>query len=191
LTYPYNSSKPTRVWGLEIEHQANLRFLPGLLSNIVLSYNFSLIRSETYVASSVLQKYFVTLPGIPFPVEKSRAVLVETKQRLEGQPEFFGNLAFGYDIGGFSGRISIFYQGDFYRTFSGDGRTDQLTDKYTKWDLALKQQLTDNISVLFNLNNFTDMSEGTSIKNQITGWRLLDTMQRYGLNADLGLRVNL
>ena len=43
IIYPYNSSKPTRVWGFEVEHQANFRYLPGLLSNIVLSYNFSIL----------------------------------------------------------------------------------------------------------------------------------------------------
>ena len=51
ISYPYNSSKPTKVWGFEIEHQANLGFLPGLLKNLVLSYNVSLVHSETYIKS--------------------------------------------------------------------------------------------------------------------------------------------
>ena len=50
LTYPYNSSKPTKVWGFEIEQQTNLHFLPGLLQNIVIGYNFSFVKSETFIA---------------------------------------------------------------------------------------------------------------------------------------------
>ena len=49
LTLPYNSPEPTKVWGFEFEQQINFHFLPGLLKNIVLSYNFSLINSETTI----------------------------------------------------------------------------------------------------------------------------------------------
>ncbi|MBN1407371.1 MAG: carboxypeptidase-like regulatory domain-containing protein, partial [Calditrichaceae bacterium] len=45
LTIPYNSKKPTKVWGFEFEHQINFHFLPGYLKGIVLSYNASIVRS--------------------------------------------------------------------------------------------------------------------------------------------------
>jgi len=63
LTYPYNSNEPTRVWGFEVEHQANLRFLPGLLQNVVLSYNFTIVRSETQIISTIREQYKEKIPG--------------------------------------------------------------------------------------------------------------------------------
>jgi len=186
LTFPYNSNRPTRVWGLELEHQANLRFLPGFLSNIVLTYNFSFIRSETYVPRVRVETR--RIPGIPIP----QVVYVpeENKQKLEGQPEFFGNFAIGYDIGGLSARVSVFHQGEFFQSFSIDGRSDGVIDAFTRWDLAIKQQITDNISVLLNVNNFTDVEEGTSTLNRVQNWDLVNTSETFGLTADLGLRVN-
>ena len=96
LTYSVNSAYPTKVWGFELEHQADLRFLPGLLSNIVLSYNLSFVRSETFVLGYVTDTSYVYVGGLPFPVFSTR--LVEKKQKLEGQPDFFVNVALGYDL---------------------------------------------------------------------------------------------
>ena len=52
LTIPYNSPKPSKVWGFEFEHQINFTFLPGLLKNIVLSYDGSIVKSETHLIGS-------------------------------------------------------------------------------------------------------------------------------------------
>ncbi|MDZ7271009.1 MAG: TonB-dependent receptor [candidate division KSB1 bacterium] len=191
LYFPYNSTKPTVVKGIELEHQANLRFLPGLLGNIVLSYNLSVVRSETFIPSTRVETYEVVVPPLPFPVKKTRYVLEERKQKLEGQPQLFGNFAIGYDIGGFSGRLSVFHQGRFNRTFSVDGRSDVVQNAYTRWDLALKQQITHNLAFMFNLNNLSNLHEGTSVLNRIQGWDLLSTDEIYGWTADVGVRINL
>ncbi len=196
LTYPYNSNKPTKVWGFEIEHQTNLTFLPGLLKNLVLTYNVSFVKSETYITSSRVEKWIDTiyivippLPPIPTPRENSKYVLQEIKQKLEGQPEIFGNIALGYDIGGFSGRISVFYQSEYNSIFSGDAKSDRVVNSFTRWDLALKYQVTENIAVLFNLNNFTNIEEGTTLKNRVYNWSLAKTSERYDLTSDLGVRI--
>ncbi len=185
LTFPYNSTRPTRVWGLEIEHQANLNFLPGLLKNIILSYNFSFIRSETYIPR--VRKESRRLPGIPIP--QTVYIAEENKQKLEGQPEFLGNFAIGYDIAGFSARLSLFHQGEYFSSFSADGRSDDIENAFTRWDLAIKQQITSNISVLMNVNNLTNVEEGTSILNRLQKWELLNDSEIYGLTADLGFRI--
>jgi TonB-dependent receptor len=187
LLYPYNSNKPTKVWGFEFEHQANLTFLPGYLQYIVLAYNFSIIRSETFVITSKIVKD----PLPYFPYEKTRVVLSENKQKLEGQPEFYGNASLGYDIAGFSARVSVFYQGEYNTGFSIDSRNDQTQGSYTKWDLVLKQTLNDRVSFIFNLNNFTSMTEETFVKNRIVGWTLENTSEKYGFNADFGVRISL
>jgi TonB-dependent receptor len=190
LTYPVNSSKPTKVWGFEVEHQANLSFLPGLLSNIVLSYNLSIIRSETSVLSYKTDTTRIFIPGIG-TIEKFAFVLTEQKQKLEGQPEFFGNVALGYDIGGFTGRLSVFFQGEYNRSYSASRRSDPVVQNFSRWDLSLKQRLTENISVLFNINNLTSVEEQVYTVNRdpSANWETLTSNQRYGLTGDLGVRI--
>ncbi|HYE58830.1 MAG TPA: TonB-dependent receptor [Rhodothermales bacterium] len=191
LTYPYNSTKPTKVWGLEVEHQADLSFLPGVLKNVVLSYNVSLVRSRTYVPSTRVDTFSVTIPGFPFPIPQSRSVFIEVEQKLQGQPDLFGNVALGYDYRGFSGRLSLFHQGEYNRSFSSDGRTDSVHDAYTRWDLAFRQNVGRRLALTLNINNLTGAQEGTSTVNRVQGWRLINTGERYGTTVDLGLRVTL
>jgi outer membrane receptor protein involved in Fe transport len=189
LTYPFNSSEPTRVWGFEVEHQTNLGFLPGLLKNFVLNYNLSVVRSETFIPTSKTSTIDVIVPGIPFPIKKIVYSIEQKKQKLEGQPEFFGNFAVGYDVGGFSARLSVFHQGEYNRTFSPDGKSDTVVDRFTRWDFVLKQEIFKNASVLLNVNNFTNVEEGSSNLNRVQGWYLLNTSEVYGLTGDLGLRL--
>jgi TonB-dependent receptor len=191
LVYPFNSKKPTRVWGFEIEVQTNLRYLPGFLKNFVVNGNFSFVRSETYIPLVYLETYMDTIPGWPWPIEKSRTVLTDKKQKLEGQPEFFGNLALGYDIGGFSARISVFYQGEYNTEFSPDRTEDGIQKAFTRWDLILKQRITKNMEIFMNINNLTNAKEGTATLNRIQGWRFMNQSETYGLTGDLGLRITL
>ena len=67
LTYSVNSERPTKVWGFEFEHQTNMSFLPGLLSNIVLSYNFSFVRSETFVLTYQVDTTYRIVPPVSRP----------------------------------------------------------------------------------------------------------------------------
>jgi TonB-dependent receptor len=185
VQYQYNSDKPTKVWGFEIEHQVNFWYLPGVLSNIVLSYNFSFIRSETILTSTTVKTIYT-----PFP--KNVTVIFDRKQKLEGQPEFLANVSLGYDFEGFSARVSLFHQGEYNRTFSVDGRRDVVVNAFTRLDLILKQEIIqDHFSATFSINNITNVQEGRTIINHDQGWRLEDTTERYGPTADLSLRFTL
>lgn len=190
LNYAVNSDKPTKVWGFELEHQTNLRFLPGFLSNIVLSYNFSIVRSETHVLSYRVDTTWVEIPLIG-RIPKYSNRITDQKQKLEGQPEFYGNIALGYDIGGFSGRLSVFFQGEYNRSYSASRRSDPVVQNFSRWDLTLRQRLTENISVFLNLNNFTSVEEQVYTTNRVALWEQLTSSQMYGLSGDLGVRLEL
>jgi len=191
VTLPYNSPRPTKVWGLELEHQLNFDFLPGLLKNFVLSYNVSFVRSETFIYASRTDSVFYDPPG-PVPgIWKYYNVLIEKRQKLEGQPEFFGNIALGYDIGKFSGRISIFHQGEYNVSYSALGWSDQVNIPFTRVDLTLKQGITENIAVFLNVSNLTNIEEGISIHNRVYHRTLFSNSERYGMTADFGLTVKL
>ncbi len=189
LTLPYNSPKPAKVWGFEFEHQINFDFLPGLLKNVILSYNASLVRSESIIYGSQTITY-VDSSG-PFPLIKSKNILVERKQKLEGMPEFFGNVALGYDFGKFSGRISVFHQGEHNVSYSATGLSDQATNAFTRVDLALKQGITNNLSLFMNVSNATNLEDGSSIYNRVYNRKLFNQSEQYGLTADFGVTLRL
>jgi outer membrane receptor protein involved in Fe transport len=191
LTLPYNSPKPTKVWGFEFEHQINFKFLPGLLKNTVLSYNASIVRSEAYIWASRTDSTFYDPPGPIGGVWTYYNVLTEKKQKLEGMPEFFGNIALGYDIGRFSGRISLFHQDEHNVSYSAAGLNDRITNAFTRIDLALKQGITENLSLFFNLNNLTNIEDGSSISNTVYGRKLFDQSEKYGLTTGFGITARL
>jgi TonB-dependent receptor len=189
LTLPYNSPKPTKVWGLEFEHQMNFHFLPEPLNNFVLSYNASVVGSETWLYGSQTITYYDS--SGPFPVPKAMNILVERKQKLEGMPEFFGNIALGYDLGGFSARVSVFHQGKHNLSFSATGLSDRLTNAFTRIDLALKQRFLDHFVLYLNVNNITNIEDGSSIENRVYTRTLFDQSEQYGLTADFGITIEL
>jgi outer membrane receptor protein involved in Fe transport len=187
LTLPYNSPKPTKVWGFELEHQINFHFLPGLLRNIVLSYNASIVRSETIIYGSET----ISIPRTPPLPPVSRNILVEKKQKLQGMPEFFANISLGYDIAGFSVRISMFHQGEHNNSFSASGLTDELTIAFTRFDLSLKQKVTNFLSLFMNLNNLTNIEDGTKVYDRVNEHKEFNNSEKYGLTADFGITLEL
>ena len=193
ISIPYNSDRPSYAYGIEFEHQMNFGFLPGYLSNISLSYNVSVTRSETYIiGNQTFYTYDTTLVrGKPIVNKNAHHDATELKRESEGQPDLYGNAAIGYDIGGFSARLSIFYQDSYVQQYSGDGQTDVVVDPFTKLDLALKQQITQIISLYLNINNLTNKEETTSFKNILAPWSIPRSAELYGTTADLGLRINL
>jgi TonB-dependent receptor len=197
LTAPYNSPKPTKVWGFELEHQMDFRFLPGFLKNLVLSWNASLVRSETYIVATDTFSVWVKRPtGFPPPFDSISVQIVdnkivERKQKLEGQPEFYANVALGYDVAGFSVRLSMFHQSEYNQSFSSSGLADQVINTYTRWDLALKYEFSRHVAVMLTLSNLTNIDERNSIYNRRTGWKLVNTSENYGMTADLGVRLTL
>jgi TonB-dependent receptor len=189
LTLPYNSRKPTKVWGFEFEHQINLKFLPGPAKHFLLSYNASMVRSETVLYGSKTITWIDRSGKIP--LTKSKNILVERKQKLEGMPEFFGNVSLGYDIGDFSARVSAFHQGEHNVSYSANGLSDLVTNAFTRIDVAVKQGITRNLSLFLNVSNLTDVGDGSSIVNRIQHRRLFNQSERYGTTVDFGLTAQL
>ena len=183
----FNSPKPTHVWGFEIEHKANFRFLPGFLKNIVLNYNFTFLRSETWV-----------LEITPTYKETEEYILSDHKDRFGDTPEFFANIILGYDIEGLSLRISYFYQ-DGYPILNNSLFNYQIRgSKFSRLDIAVIQQVLKKISIFLNLNNITNFKEEIFVKNLSSGIYSLfpshDSLwhsYRYGMNVDFGIRIDL
>ncbi|MDZ7721615.1 MAG: TonB-dependent receptor [candidate division KSB1 bacterium] len=189
LSIPYNSNKPTKVWGVEFEHQINFHFLPSYLSGIVLSYNASAVRSETQLYVPQLDSVFVDPPGPIGGVWKYSNSLKETMTKLEGQPEFFYNIALGYDIGGFSGRVSVFHQAEYNNSIVSKDYRINLA--FTRVDIALRQRINDSFSVFFNVNNLTNFEDAIDRKYGEYDLRKFSNSERYGRTIDLGVIAEL
>ena len=179
----FNSAKPTRIWGFEIEHQANFRYLPWLFKNIVLNYNLTFLRSETW-------KFDLT----KIATTTTQYLIADKIAKLDNVPEFFANVILGYDIKGFSFRISYFYQ-DIYpleNFYSNEVKENELS----RLDIALRQQIIRKISIILNLNNITNTKEETIMVipgSKYNPVEKSETLQayRYGMNVDFGVMVNL
>ncbi|HEY9164795.1 MAG TPA: TonB-dependent receptor [Candidatus Kryptonia bacterium] len=193
LYVPYNSNHPTYVWGLEFEHQLSFNFLPGFLSNLVLSYNLSLTKSQTYIVQTQTEVETVTVVvrGVPRRQAEIVNVAVDAKRLSENQPYLYGNAALGYDLGGFSARLSVFYQGDYVQQYSPYDQSDIHVKQYMKWDLALRQQLSSVFSLYLNVDNITNIRERTSYSDVPMSWDLLRTEELYGTSADFGVRISI
>lgn len=190
LHIPYNSPEASFVRGIEIDHQINFSWLPGLLRNIVLNYNVSFVNSETTLRGQRTDTTYVQDP-ILGELPRYNPVPITYKQEMENQPELFGNISLGYDIGGFSGRVSVFHQAEYYRSFSPRGTNDPVSGAYTKVDLALNYRFTDYLTVMANFNNITSMREEDYRHNRRAGYKVPTSTEFYGMTFDVGVRVDI
>lgn len=67
-----------------------------------------------------------------------------------------GNLALSYDRGGFSGLLSVNYQGDYYQQIGATRMEDRLLHRRRQIDLAANQQLSPNVRAFVQLNNLNN-----------------------------------
>ncbi len=190
LTVPFNSKRATHVYGVELEHQTNLRFLPSPLSGFVIGYNGSIIRSTTYVPAVRIETSYIERPPFP-PIPQVAYFFEENKQKLQQQPDFLANLSLGYDFRAFSARVSMFHQDRYFTRFSADGRNDGIRGAFTRWDLAFKQNVGRRLALLLNVNNLTGVEEQALSYNSQLDRTLLGDSQIYGTTVDFGLRLDL
>jgi TonB-dependent receptor len=191
LNYPFNSDKVSKVWGFEFEHQANFRFLPGFFRNIVLDYNFSIVKTEGYYPAEAYRTDSIFNPAFGFWVKNTTPYPIEVKTGLKDSPELFGNIALGYDVNGFSIRLSYFFQERYFTKYTSDRRTDIFMERYGRLDLSIKQKISKNILVGFNVNNLNNIEEREYVRNQLKGWEYPRSRFGYGTSADLWLRLML
>lgn len=175
ITTYVNDSTLINDYGIELDWETHFWYLPGALSGIVLSANFSHIFSRAQYPYSIVESNGRT------------TTFVDTSftDRLLYQPDNIFNLSVGYDYRAFSARVSLLYQDNI---FTGPNFWPQLrsyTAAYTRWDLELKQGLPwpglEIYGDVYNLNSAKNVSI-------IQGGGVPESEQSYGMTADLGLR---
>ena len=105
------------------------------------------------------------------------------------QPDDILNLTLGYDIGGFSARLSFLYQDNVFReAHTTLEELDSYTAAYYRWDFTAYQKLPwiEGLQIFLNVNNITNRSDRqfTSVLEK------LSLVEYYGTTADLGIHYS-
>ncbi len=175
-----NNPRPVNLWGVEVDWQTHFWYLPGPLTGLVFSINY------THIFSKVQYPFIITrITGYP-PTQ----AFIDTfyTDKLIDQPSDIVNLTIGYDYEGFSARVSMINQRSVY---SGTNFWPQLrsyTAAYVRWDLLVSQKLPwPGLEAYFQANNLN----GEPDISLVQGTGFPTSEQSYGMTANLGLRWTL
>ena len=186
----YANSPQTTVYGFEIDLQTSLKFLPAPFNGLVLGANFT----RLYSTSTYHTNAFITTDSLIFipPTPPYFFQYSEPRDReitMPGQTPYIFNLVVSYEYKGFTCRVSGNSQGQ-YLTGPGSspsGLFDNHRIRFWRWDLAMSQQITKNLQIYFNANNFTNMRETTHYNANeyyIKSETFTGVMLSYGLRLD-------
>ncbi len=181
---PENLDEASTAKGWEFELQTNLKFLPSPLDGVVLYANYSTIQSETRYPYTIYRTKFTTTP----PYVISTATDTARVARMLGQADEIANLTLGYEKKGFSGRLSMIYQGNSLQSINNQAKElDGIDDSSIRWDLVMMQRIYKGLTVIANVNNLTNQEE----KSYIRYLEYPTRRELYGRTIDLGIQYKL
>ncbi|PZU61622.1 MAG: TonB-dependent receptor [Brevundimonas sp.] len=125
------NGEPGWLYGLELNLQRRLTFLPGALSHVGVNANYTYIQSE-------------------FELPDGRHAAIPR------QADNLGNVAVYYDDGRLSGRLALNYKGAFIEEYGSDAASDSYYGEYTSLDFNLAYDLTDRVTLFGEASNLTD-----------------------------------
>ena len=182
ITTWINLDATSTVRGFELDWQTNFWYLPSFLKGLVLSINYTHINSETRYPFQTSVKNGTG----PF----AQTVFVDSTRvgRMPNQPDDVFNFTLGYDIGGFSARLSYVFTDNVLvgvnRTFD---ELDSFTGSNKRWDFTAYQKLPwleRRLQVYLNVNNITN----TPDRAFTSELQKLSSVEYYGRTVDVGVR---
>lgn len=178
-----NNPYPAKYKGIELDWQTNFWYLPSFLKGLVFSANYTNISSEmtkTWYYDSTTVRF---IPGIG-PVASHQMIDTTRASRLPDQPKHIFNATLGYDIAGFSARLSFLYQTDRVSFVDWNTLLDQFSGEYIRWDLTLQQKIISNLQLYANFSNLNNRPD----KNFRGATDQPTYIEYYGLTIDIGVR---
>jgi len=133
-TQPING-EDAELLGFEVALQKQLTFLPGFASGFGIFTNYTYTWSEARLITEGGTSRTVSLPG---------------------QAADVANLAISYEKYGFSGRISLNYNGAFVAEIRETSSSDRYYDQSTQVDISVSQLVTENIRIFADVINLTN-----------------------------------
>lgn len=123
------------LFGVELNLQQQLTFLPGFASGFGLYANYTYAWSEAELTSENGDPRTISLPG---------------------QSENTANFALSYERSGFSGRLSVSYAGSFVDEIRDVSENDRIYDQHVQIDFSASQIINQNFTVFVELINLTN-----------------------------------
>ena len=178
---PINIGEST-VNGFEIEYQTNFGYLPWPFKGIVINANYTRIFSETKFSLFETETEIDVTQRPPKVITTYKTSL--RSGRVPGQTDHLANVTVGYDIKGFSARISFSYQGESLASIGTQEEHDLWRGEFTRWSFSLRQKLSDALRIYLNGDNLSNQYDFT--------YRALDyprpsSLGYYGAIYELGI----
>ncbi|MEM9885880.1 MAG: TonB-dependent receptor [Bacteroidota bacterium] len=174
-----NLETEVNVRGIEIDLQTQLSFLPKPFNGILVGGNMTLMESSTKFP------FLKIIPGeAPFFIPTIQNSFREGI--LPDQPQQVYNLNIGYEIKGFSARLSMISQGETLQFVGSRSELDGYFSGFTRWDLAMNQRINNATKIYFNLNNITNTPEVITLGENVS---FPVEEEFFGWTMDLGFRV--
>jgi outer membrane receptor protein involved in Fe transport len=108
--------------------------------------------------------------------------------KVIGMPDLIANVALGYELGGFAGRISAYYQGSTITTAQASNKSlDVNKDALLRLDMQLSQKFkkVPGLILYLNINNITNNPD----RRILTYYPdKLVRQEMYGVSGDIGIR---
>ena len=180
---PRNLEHATKVRGIEVDWQSNFIWLPSPFNGLVVNANLSRIFSETAFERTSA----VTVAEPPYYIPETTFTPYLITSPMLDQPDWIANVSVGYDLGPFSGRVSMLYQEGNLTSFGSNDGAVSYFDTYVRWDAQASYRLSHGISVFAQLNNLTNRAD-TSLQSTM-GY--VSQQEFYGRTYNLGLRYRL
>ena len=188
--YRSNNLNEVLIRGFEFDYQTRFWYLPSILEGLIFNANYS------WIESKVQYPWYVREYDIVWDPFEIITHFVDTtySDRLLDQPNEIINFSLGYDHKGFSGRLSMLYYDDVFKSTNFWPELRQTTDPYRRWDMSIKQKLlVDGLSIYFNFSNITstnDINKNHGVTTNDSGSENIAMEQFYGRTIDLGFRYS-
>ena len=183
--YSYvNNPNPVTVRGIEVDWQANLWYLPGLLKNIVFDINYTYTYSKALYPRTVPIKQVVSSPlGSVIKIVGNADSAYSAP--LLFQPDNILNITLGYDYKDFSIRTSLQYQSQIFSQNNWRSELRGFTKGFSLFDLTVSQKLPVNgLKIYGSLNNISQVIE----EDDNVGTGYMSNKEYYGMSGSLGLK---
>jgi hypothetical protein len=190
LQKPINNQWLGFIKGVELDWQTHFSYLRKPFSGIVLNANLTLMQSETrYPFYSFETVNVVDGNGKPIPPYKMTIGKHDSRlSKITGMPDVVGNIVLGYEIGGFSGRVSTYYQSaTLIHAQQTNITLDAAKASLLRFDLQLSQTIkkVKGLSFYLNINNLTNNPDKVVLSHS---QNKIISEERYGTSGDIGCR---
>ena len=154
IDYKTNNPYEVLLNGFEIDYQTRFWYLPNLLRGLVFNANYTRTDSEVKYPRTIIEQEIIFDPSFQVITSNVDSFYVD---RLLDQPKDIINLSLGYDYKGFSGRLSMMYISDVFKTTNFWPELRESTDAYERYDLSLKQKLpVKGLELFLNISNLNE-----------------------------------